>query len=200
MASLAAAANGQLEVHPPHLVSGLHGVGTQGSSSLQSAVSRFGLADAQPNRLSRDAAEVILSGLSYGHRAGTSRLACEQVFDPRTCKDIDWIAGKTGTPSFPNDDRSLDELWRLCGRGGARTRAEQAACGPLRPYKWYVAAYRTERGDPRWTKVIGVLTERNWIHDTGRIHGAGDHGPNPAAEIAMQIAGRHAGFLPEHGH
>jgi hypothetical protein len=200
MASLAGAANGQLEVHQPHLVSALRGVGTQGSSSLESAVSRFGLADAEPNRLSRDAAEVILSGLSYGHRAGTSRLACEQVFDARTCKDIDWIAGKTGTPSFPNDDRSLDELGRLCGRGGARTRAEEAACGPLRPYKWYVAAYRTERGDPRWTKVIGVLTERNWIHDTGRIHGAGDHGPNPAAEIAMQIAGRHAGFLPERGH
>ena len=32
--------------------------------------------------------------------------------------------------------------------------------------------------------------------ESGRIHGAGDHGPNPAAEIAMQIAGRHAGFLP----
>ena len=40
-----------------------------------------------------------------------------------------------------------------------------------------------------------MLTERNWIRDTGRIHGAGDHGPNPAAEIAMQVAGRHAGFL-----
>ena len=195
MASLAAAANGQLELRQPHLVRGLHGVGSEGSSSLQSAVSRFGLADAGPNLLSRDVAEVILSGLSYGHRVGTSRLACEQVFDAQRCKDIDWIAGKTGTPTFPNDDRSLDELWRLCGRGAARTRAEQAACGPLRPYKWYVAAYRTERGDPRWTKVIGVLTERNWIRDTGRIHGAGDHGPNPAAEIAMQVAGRHAGFV-----
>ena len=44
--------------------------------------------------------------------------------------------------------------------------------------------------------MIGVLAERNWIRDTGRIHGAGDHGPNPAAEIAMQVAGRHAGLLP----
>jgi len=195
MASLAAAANGQLEVRKPHLVSALRGVGAAGSNPLQSAVSRFGLAEAEPNRLSRDAAEVILSGLSYGHRAGTSRLACEQVFDPKACNGIDWIAGKTGTPTFPNDDRSLDELWRLCGKGAARTRAELAACGPLRPYKWYVAAYRTDPNDPRWTKVIGVLTERNWLRDTGRIHGAGDHGPNPAAEIAMQVAGRHAGFL-----
>ena len=62
----------------------------------------------------------------------------------------------------------------------------------LRPYKWYVAAYRTDPANPRWTKAIAVLTERNWLADSGRIHGAGDHGPNPAAEIAMQIAGRHA--------
>lgn len=196
MAALAAAANGQVERRNPHLVSGLHGVGSEGPMPLESAVSRFGLDEAQPNRLSRDAAEVILSGLSYSHRAGTARLACEQVFEPRACKDMDWIAGKTGTPTFPNDDRSLDELWRLCERGAARTSSEQAACGPLRPYKWYVAAYRTVPGDPRWTKVIAVLTERNWLRDTGRIHGAGDRGPNPAAEIAMQIAGRHAGYLP----
>jgi hypothetical protein len=74
-----------------------------------------------------------------------------------------------------------------------RSRAIVAACGALRPYKWYVAAYRTDAGSQRWTKVIGVLTERNWVADTGRIHGAGDHGPNPAAEIALQIAARHAG-------
>ena len=40
-----------------------------------------------------------------------------------------------------------------------------------------------------------MLTERNWLAGSGRIHGAGDHGPNPAAEIALQIAGRHAGQL-----
>ena len=33
------------------------------------------------------------------------------------------------------------------------------------------------------------------LADTGRVHGAGDRGPNPAAEIAMQIAGRHAGAI-----
>jgi hypothetical protein len=196
MASLAAAANGEREFREPHLVSGLRGAGADSSVPLESAATRFGLTEAQPNRLSQEAAEVILSGLSYSHRAGTARLACEQVFDPHTCRDMDWIAGKTGTPTFPNDDRSLNELWRLCGQGAAKTKAEQAACGPLRPYKWYAAAYRTDRDNPHWTKVIAVLTERNWIRDTGRIHGAGDHGPNPAAEIAMQIAGRHAGFLP----
>jgi hypothetical protein len=193
LAVLAAAANGQPDIRPPHLVASIRGVG---SKRLQSASERFGLSDPRPNPLSYDAAEVILSGLSYSHRAGTARLACEQVFDPKACKAIDWLAGKTGTPTFPNDDRSLDELWGLCGKGQAKTKSEQAACGPLRPYKWYVAAYRTERDSPRWTKVIAVLTERNWLRDTGRIHGAGDHGPNPAAEIAMQIAGRQAAYLP----
>jgi hypothetical protein len=183
-------------VRKPHLVSGLRGVGAEGSMPLESAASRFGLTEPQANRLPQDVAEVIVSGLSYSHRAGTARLACEQVFDAKTCRDIDWLAGKTGTPTFPNDDRSLNDLWKLCARGGAKTKAEHAACGPLRPYKWYVAAYKTAKGDPRWTKVIGVLTERNWIRESGRIHGAGDHGPNPAAEIAMQVAGRHAGYLP----
>jgi cell division protein FtsI/penicillin-binding protein 2 len=196
MAALASAANGQTEVRRPHLVSGLRGVGAEGSMTLESAATRFGLAAPETTRLPQEVAEVILSGLSYGHRAGTSRLACEQVFDAKTCKGIDWIAGKTGTPTFPNDDRSLNDLWRLCARGGAKTKGEQAACGPLRPYKWYVAAYRTDKADPHWTKVIGVLTERNWVRETGRIHAAGDQGPNAAAEIAMQIAGRHAGFLP----
>jgi hypothetical protein len=194
MAALAASANGQPELHRPHLVSGLRGVAGDGSTRLASAASRFGLDAPRPNALSHDAAQVILSGLSYSHRLGTARLACEQVFDARTCKTMDWIAGKTGTPTFPNDDRSLDEIWRLCGRGLAKTRAEQTACAPLRPYKWYVAAYHGA-DDQRWTKVIAVLTERNWIKSTGRIQGAGDLGPNPAAEIALQIAGRDTGAL-----
>ena len=195
MAMLAAAANGQTEVRGPHLVEALRGAGPAEGAGLRSAAMRFNLSDAQPNRIPHDAAEVIMSGLSFSHRAGTARLACEQVFDPRTCSQMDWIAGKTGTPTFPNDDRSLSDLARLCAPGVAKTRRDQIACGPLRPYKWYVAAYRTDPDNPHWTKVIGVLTERNWLADTGRIHGAGDHGPNPAAEIAMQIAGRHAGFL-----
>jgi len=70
------------------------------------------------------------------------------------------------------------------------------ACSSLRPYKWYVAAYRADgaRSGP-WTKVIAVLTERNWLQRSGRVHGAGDQGPNPSAEIAMQIAGRQVGLI-----
>lgn len=195
LAVLAAAANGQTELRPPHLVDAMRGTGPNETSLLKSAAMRWSLDNPLPNRIPRDIAQVILSGLTFGPRAGTSRAACEQVFDARACNDIDWIAGKTGTPTFPNDDRSLDDLARLCAGGTVKVRRDNDACGPLRPYKWYLAAYRTDRNDPRWTKVIGVLTERNWIADSGRIHGAGDHGPNPAAEIAMQIAGRHVGVL-----
>lgn len=199
MAELAAVANGQPTVRKPHLVETLRGVGPAQSSRLEPAVARWNLAAAEPSKIAHDAAEVIVSGLSYSHRAGTARLACEQVFDARTCREMDWIAGKTGTPTFPNDDRSLGDLAKLCAGGAVKAKSDRSACGPLRPYKWYVAAYRTDRNDGRWTKAIGVLTERNWMADTGRIHGAGDQGPNPAAEIAMQIAARHAGYLPTEG-
>jgi hypothetical protein len=196
MSALAAAANGQSDVRKPHLVDGLRGTGPAQAARLKPAVMRFGLADAQPGKISREAAEVILSGLSYSHRDGTARLACEQVFDAATCKSIDWLAGKTGTPTFPNDGRTLDDLARLCSgaapspKGSTAARSDRSACGPLRPYKWYVAAYKTDPNDGRWTKAIGVLTERNWIASTGRIHSAGDFGPNPAAEIGIQIAAR----------
>ena len=191
LASIAAAANGQAETRKPHLVETVRGV--RGPRDVVASA-----ADVAPerHRIGRDAAAVILDGLSYGHRAGTSRRACEQVFTAEFCARMDWIAGKTGTPTFPNDDRSLDDLAKLCAPVVAKTKAERAACGPLRPYKWYIAAYRTDPTNPRWTKAIGVLTERNWLADSGRIHGAGDHGPNPAAELAMQVAARHAGVLP----
>jgi hypothetical protein len=151
-------------------------------------------------RLSQEAAEVILSGLSFSHRAGTARTACEQVFDAQRCRAIDWLAGKTGTPSFPNDGFSLDEIARHCS-DAARTAAAKPgqrlpSCSSLRPYKWYVAAYRTDPDSGRWTKAIAVLTERNWIQRSGQVHGMGDHGPNPSAEIAMQIVGRQRGMIP----
>jgi len=196
MATLAAAANGQPEVRRPHLVESLRGAGTGDAATLRPAVVRWGLADPQPSRIPADAAQVILDGLSYSHRAGTARTACEQVFDARTCRGIDWMAGKTGTPSFPSDGLSLDAIRRLCGPGAAPAATPHAACGSLRPYKWYVAAYRTDPHGGPWTKAIAVLTERNWVARSGIVHGASDHGPNPSAEIAMQVVGRQRGMLP----
>jgi hypothetical protein len=199
MATLAAAANGRSQLQEPHLVQSLRGSGLADAAALKPAALRANPAGGEPNRISREAAEVIMSGLSFTHRMGTARLACEQVFGRANVRRSTGLAGKTGTPTFPNDDRSLDDLGAVRARRGQDARRERAACGPLRPYKWYVAAYRTDPNDPHWTKAIGVLTERNWLADTGRIHGAGDHGPNPAAEIAMQIVGRQVGAIPWSG-
>ncbi|MES2959016.1 MAG: hypothetical protein V4792_12560 [Pseudomonadota bacterium] len=197
MASLAAAANGQTELLRPHLVESLHAAGGGAPPlALAADLAQWRRAAQQPNRLAPQAAEVILSGLSYSHRSGTARTACEQVFDAQRCRDIGWLAGKTGTPSFPNDGISLDELARLCPGGVAAAHTKPGTCSSLRPYKWYVAAYRTDQSSiGPWTKVIAVLTERNWLQRNGQIHGAGDHGPNPSAEIALQIAGHQLGLL-----
>ena len=199
MATLAAAANGAVNVPRPHLVAGLRGVATGGPDAVAAASTRWAAAAMLPAPLPREAAEVILSGLSFSHRAGTARTACEQVFDAKRCRDIDWLAGKTGTPSFPSDGLSLDDLVRHCRAGAPPSpEAKRGACSSLRPYKWYVAAWRDGRAkDGPWTKAIAVLAERNWLRASGRIHGAGDHGPNPAAEIAMQIVGRRTGAIDE---
>ena len=224
MATLAAAGNGQAAQRPPHLVSSVRRA--DGSEAFaQPGLVAWQPAPPRPAGIAQDAAEVILSGLSFSHRAGTARTACEQVFDAKRCREIGWLAGKTGTPSFPSDGISLDELGRLCGpaavkaarpaevnppasltqAAGAKPPAlptqavgakPPAACSSLRPYKWYVAAYRADgAATGPWTKAIAVLTERNWIARSGQVHGAGDHGPNPSAEIALQIAGRQVGAI-----
>ncbi|MEO7243911.1 MAG: hypothetical protein ABIX12_02010, partial [Rubrivivax sp.] len=207
MAVLAAAANGQAAVSAPHLVEALHGAGTGPGSRAAPRVAAPWLATAPlASPLGREAAEVILSALSYSHRAGTARTACEQVFDAKRCRDIDWLAGKTGTPSFPMDGVTLDELARECprqaaggaamARPGARGQEKPIVCSSLRPYKWYTAVWRDGAGaSGPWTKAIAVLTERNWIRQSGQIHAAGDRGPNPSAEIALQIVGRAVGAL-----
>ena len=184
----------------PHLVDAVHGVAGSAPDPVAAASARWRAAPA-PSPLPRDAAEVILSGLSYSHRAGTARTACEQVFDAKRCRDIDWLAGKTGTPSFPSDGLSLDQLVRLCAPGAPQSpEGKRGACSSLHPYKWYVAAWRGDRAkDGPWTKAIAVLAERNWLRASGRVHGAGDHGPNPAAEIAMQIVGRTTGAIDDTG-
>ena len=89
----------------------------------------------------------------------------------------------------------LDTLVRYCRDGALPPPdARRGVCSSLRPYKWYVAAYRSDRsGQGPWTKVIAVLAERNWLRDSGRVHGTGDHGPNPAAEIALHIVARKTG-------
>jgi hypothetical protein len=206
MASLAAAANGARSVPRPHLVSSVTRADGEPATQVPgpASLSAWRVAPAEPITIAPDAAAVVLGALAHTHRAGTARSACAQVFDAARCRDIGWIAGKTGTPSFPSDGVSLDELASLCRtppRAGVveppeRTARRKAVCSSLRPYKWYVAAYRDDgSAHGPWTKAIAVLTERNWLRRNGQVHGSGDQGPNPAAEIALQIAGRRVGAL-----
>jgi len=207
MASLAAAANGARSVARPHLVASVTRADGRPAAQVPgpSSLAAWRAAPAEPATIAPDAATIVLGALVHTHRTGTARSACAQVFDGARCRDIGWIAGKTGTPSFPSDGVGLDELASLCRTpppkaGGAepaeRAARRKAVCSSLRPYKWYVAAYRADgAAQGPWTNAIAVLTERNWLRRNGQVHGSGDQGPNPAAEIALQIAGRQVGAL-----
>jgi hypothetical protein len=193
LATLAAAANGDEVAHRPHLVERVHGVRDAEAAGLR----RWREANAVPMPLRQDVAEAIFGGLMWSHRSGTARTACEQVLDAHRCHDLDWLAGKTGTPSFPGDGMTLDAVQRACS--GASMKSDpsvRAGLCVLKPYKWYVGAWRaTGQGNGPWSKVVAVLTERNWVQRTGLVHGVGDHGPNPSAEIALQIAARQVGAI-----
>lgn len=153
-----------------------------------------------------DAARLVLDALAWTPRTGTARSACIEVLGASACRTLRGVALKTGTPSFPGDGLTLDAIAAACAppaaeRGAASEAATRAlarrACGPLRPDKWAVAAWRAN-ADPAapWSKAIAVLVERNWSVATGLVQAAGDHGPNPAAEIALHVAARRTGLLP----
>lgn len=180
MAMLGAAADGAQAMPAPHLVEGVRGVGdaAAGKSQLLTREQRADLAPALPVPIPAQAAEVILSGMNWSHRGGTASSACEQLWGRKACSDIDWIAGKTGTPSFHNDNKTLDTIAAECRAG---------ECSSLRPFKWYAGVFRVGEG-AGWNKAIAVLTERNWLKGNGPVHGAGDLGPNPAAEIGLLLA------------
>lgn len=188
MAALGAAANGQKEIKPPHLVDGVRDANNR---QVLLAHQRYGLDKPHPVEISSESAQVVVNALSWGHRSGgTSETACQEVFSKKACAGIQWIAGKTGTPTFRNDKKPLKELAKTCTEKAIRQGAPD--CIELRPYKWYTAVYRSNPQHKTRDKAIAVLTERNWLKDQfgGTVHGPGDHGPNPSAEIALQIAGR----------
>ena len=110
-----------------------------------------GAARARSRSLSRDAAEVILSGLSYSHRAGTARTACEQVFDARALPRHRLARRQDRHAELP-ERRPLARRAGApvrAGRAARRAEARRGACSSLRPYKWYVAAYRADRAKRR---------------------------------------------------
>jgi hypothetical protein len=138
-------------------------------------------------------------GMPAGSRGGTAHLACIRVFDVPTCNRIDWIAGKTGTPPYGNDGLTLKEIRQKCNRVPAANasfgeRQEWwTSCSREQPYKWYVAAFRTDEGQSGFNKVVAVLTERNWYRSgplAGKVQSPGDHEMNVSAEIAFRVMAR----------
>ena len=125
-----------------------------------------------------------------GSRGGTAHLACIRVFDVPTCNRIDWIAGKTGTPPYGNDGLTLKEIRQKCDRVPAANasfgeRQEWwTSCSREQPYKWYVAAFRTDEGQAGYNKVVAVLTERNWYR-SGPLAGKV---PDPAASVLSAVS------------
>jgi hypothetical protein len=202
MASLAAAANGQTEVHAPHLVEALRGAGPAATAGLVSADDAL--------RLERRAAEPHCARRGRGdperpvvqpprrHRAHARASRCsiaDLCADGLACRqDRHAVVSQRRSHAHELAQLCADDPRELSPETVRRDRRDRDSCGPLRPYKWYVAAYTTDptaaldQGDRRADRA--QLARRLGPH-----HGAGDRGPNPAAEIAMQIAGRHVGVL-----
>ena len=204
MARLAAAANGQASQRMPHLV---ERISDSESRSFELAAQQFRLADPVAIEIPQADASLIVQGLAShkgrgmpaGSRGGTAHSACVRVFDAPTCNRIDWIAGKTGTPPYGNDGLTLKEIRQKCDRVPAANasfgeRQEWwTSCSREQPYKWYVAAFRTDEGQSGHNKVVAVLTERNWYRSgplAGKVQSPGDHEMNVSAEIAFRIMAR----------
>lgn len=202
MARLAAAAIGQPSQRLPYLVDRISDA--QGRS-FDLAAQQFRLADPVTIEIPREDAALIVRGMishkargtPVGSRSGTAHAACSRVFDVATCNRIDWIAGKTGTPPYGNDRLTLKEISQKCGSAPSREldaseRDERwVSCNRERPYKWYVAAFRTDDRQSGFNKAIAVLTERNWYRSgplAGKVQSPGDHDEvNVSAELAFRI-------------
>jgi hypothetical protein len=202
VARLAAAANGQAAERLPHLVEYISDAQAQ---PFATAAEQFGLADALKVDIPQDAAALILGGMLAhksagsppGSRSGTAHVSCARVFGAAACDRIDWIAGKTGTPPYGNDGLTLRQIAVQCGQtdhgrvGNPLGADALAACTHERPYKWYLAAFRTDDRLPGFDKAVAVLTERNWYRagpQAGKVQSPGDtDGLNLSAEIAFRI-------------
>ena len=192
-ARLGAAANGARLAPPPHLAARIEA----GDGDLLPA-------PGQPLAIAQSHAQAILAGMSLTHTFdGSAHSACLAVLGTAAaCNTWAGLAGKTGTPGFRHDRLTWVERNALCTRQQIAAQAAQAARGAgqqappsvradlarcaIAPVKWYAALVKDRAGGP-WSKVVVVLTERNWERATGKVDSALDRGsPNVAAEAAMR--------------
>jgi len=134
-AHLVRAAQGQQEQILPHLVRGVYDREGNTPKPLEALRS-----DRLPITVNPAHATQVLNMMSGSSRrfsagAGTAYASCIKVLSASQCNALTGIvAGKTGTPTVLN----------------------------TRPYKWYVAAYRSQPRQKGFDKVIVVLVEPNW--------------------------------------
>ena len=148
-----------------------------------------------PVQVAPAVARQVLDAMARGsQRHGTAWPICQHVFGAACAVAGPRFAGKTGTPSFGFDKRSLTEARAACV--GARPESD---CGE-RPVKWYVAAYARD-GTGQRDKVVAVMSERNWYlpqaavppHYRDRVQDSGYPGvrepdsANISAELAMRL-------------
>jgi hypothetical protein len=150
-----------------------------------------------------ETAQTMLVGMAQTHIRGTAQAACLQAAGrggALACKEGGGglrVAGKTGTPLFPADGKTLPEWRDLCDAVGRELaepklgqmrrehlRHQQARCG-LSPYKWYATLAGPAGGG--FEKAIVVLAERNWNQTTGRVDSVDDRGANVAAEAGLAL-------------
>jgi hypothetical protein len=204
MARLAAAANGEPGQRLPYIV---ERVTNAKGETFELAAQQFRLADPVPLDIPQEDAALIMQGLvshkawgqPAGTRSGTAHSACNRVYDAAICNKIDWIAGKTGTPPYGNDGLTLKEIRQKCAAAPApnasfgEKQAWWTSCSREQPYKWYIAAFKTDAAQPGFNKVVAVLTERNWYKSgpqAGKVQSPGDREMNVSAEIAFRIMAR----------
>ena len=160
---------------------------------------RWRLAEAQPEHDLARAAEVILSGLSYSHRAGTARLACEQVFDARTLPRhrLDRRQDRHADASPTTAARSTSS--RACARRRRAARRRQRS----QRVRTAASVQVVCRGVPDRSRR-SALDEGDRRADRAqlaRATPAASTAPATTARIPprrsrMQIAARHAGHAP----
>ena len=145
--------------------------------------------------LSAAHARLIVEGMGFTHRGGTASAACREVWPSAAqCRDIGWLASKTGTPAFVHETYTAAERaahcdavmkWNPTNSSQGRRKSTEISRCVMQPYKWFVALVKDgDTLDGPYTRAIAVLADRNYLLD-GRVDSRGDSGANVAAELAM---------------
>lgn len=202
LSRLAAAANGLESVHRPYLVHEISNAKGQAVNTIATRKldgSTHSLVQSEPTVVRKEVAQKVFKAMNDGTSPiGTGNLICQHVFGKEKCKELkSKIAGKTGTPTYSFDDKTIDQAKKFCHDKPTHEKCFE------KPVKWYVAAYQSSESNSKrdhYDKVIAVMSDRNWYRDSedvpnvfrGKIHDEKDSN-NISTEIAMRALG--AGLL-----